>query len=73
MTSLATTNYIYDLNLKEKSVIVIGNESQGVSDEILEIADVKTKIPMIGRSESLNAGVAASILAYEVVRQNFKN
>ena len=40
---------------------------------IEEIADVKTKIPMIGRSESLNAGVAASILAYEVVRQNFKN
>ena len=73
VTSLVATNYMYDLNLKEKSVIVIGNESQGVSDEILKIADVKTKIPMIGRSESLNAGVAASILAYEVVRQNLKN
>lgn len=73
VTSLMAQNYIYDLNLKEKVIIVIGNESQGVSEEILKIADVKTKIPMIGKSESLNAGVAASILAYEVVRQNFKN
>lgn len=69
VTSLQTDKYIYDLNLKEKSVIIIGNESKGVSDEVMQLADVKTKIPMIGKTESLNAGVAASIIAYEIVRQ----
>ena len=69
-TSLQTDKSIYDLNFKEKSVIVIGNESKGVSNDVMQIADVKTKIPMLGRTESLNAGVAASIIAYEVVRQS---
>ena len=69
VTSLQTDKSIYDLNFNEKYVIIIGNESKGVSDEVMQIADTKTKIPMIGRTESLNAGVAASIIAYEVVRQ----
>lgn len=71
VTSLQADDYIYSLPLKEKCVVVIGNESKGVSDEIINIADIKTKIPMLGRTESLNAGVAASIIAYEAVRQNF--
>ena len=37
----------------------------------MELADIKTKIPMLGRTESLNAAVAARIIAYEAVRQNF--
>ena len=69
VTYLQTDKSIYDLNFNEKYVIIIGNESKGVSDEVMQIADTKTKIPMIGRTESLNAGVAASIIAYEVVRQ----
>lgn len=69
VTSLQTEKYIYDLNLMEKCIIVIGNESKGVSNDIMQIADIKTKIPMIGKTESLNAGVAASIIAYEVLRQ----
>lgn len=52
----------------QKYVIVIGNESKGVSNEIQALADVKVKIPMLGRTESLNASVAASIMAYEYVR-----
>ena len=71
-TSLQTNKSIYDINFKEKCVIVIGNESKGVSNDVIDIADSKTKIPMIGKTESLNAGVAASIIAYEVVRQNIK-
>lgn len=69
VTSLDTNKNLYDLNFNEKYIIVIGNESKGVSDEIMQIADIKTKIPMIGRTESLNAGVAASIIAYEALRQ----
>lgn len=56
------------VDYSQNCVIVIGNESNGVSKEIQELADVKVKIPMFGRTESLNAGVAASILAYETIR-----
>lgn len=71
ITSLETTKFYYDLNFEEKLVIVIGNESKGVSKEIQELADVKVKIPMIGKTESLNAAVATSIIAYEGVRRKF--
>ena len=51
-----------------KKVIVIGNESKGVSKEIQELADQKVKIPMLGKTESLNASVATAIIVYEYVR-----
>ena len=51
-----------------KKVIVIGNEANGVSQEVQEIADNKVKIPMLGKTESLNASVAAGIMIYEYVR-----
>ena len=68
VTSLSTDKNHYDINFDEKTIIVIGNEAKGVSQEIMEIADVKVKIPMLGKSESLNAAVATGILAYEYVR-----
>ncbi|MBO5179760.1 MAG: RNA methyltransferase [Clostridia bacterium] len=68
VTSLATNKNHYDINFDEKTIIVIGNEAKGVSEEIMEIADVKVKIPMLGKSESLNAAMATGILAYEYVR-----
>ena len=71
ITSLDTNEYYYDLNFEEKLVIVIGNESKGVSKEIQDLADIKIKIPMIGKTESLNAAVATSIIAYEGVRRKF--
>ena len=66
-TSLDTNNSVYDIKYNKK-VIVIGNESKGVSKEIQDLADLKVKIPMLGKTESLNASVAASILIYEYVR-----
>ena len=69
VTSLQTDNSIYDIEFKKK-IIVIGNEANGVSNEIQNIADEKAKIPMLGRTESLNASVAAGIVMYEYVRQN---
>lgn len=67
-TSLATNNSIYDIDYNKK-VIVIGNEANGVSKEVLELADQKVKIPMLGKTESLNAAVATGIITYEYVRQ----
>lgn len=68
VTSLQTENSIYDIDFSKK-IIVIGNEANGVSKEIQDLADEKAKIPMLGRTESLNASVAAGIVMYEYVRQ----
>ena len=67
-TSLQTNESIYDLNYKNK-VIVIGNEANGVSQEILELASKKVKIPMLGKTESLNVAVATGVILYEYVRR----
>ena len=68
VTSLQTKNSIYDIDFYKK-IIVIGNEGNGVSKEIQDMADEKAKIPMLGRTESLNASVAAGVVMYEYVRQ----
>ena len=52
VTSLQTKNSIYDIDFYKK-IIVIGNEANGVSKEIQDMADEKAKIPMLGRTESL--------------------
>lgn len=68
VTSLDAKETIYDVNYS-KSVIVIGNEGNGVSKEIQNIATNKVIIPMLGKTESLNASVATGIIIYEYVRQ----
>lgn len=67
-SSLQTQNTIYDIHYNKK-VIIIGNEANGVSEEIQKLADEKIKIPMLGKTESLNASVATGIILYEYVRQ----
>jgi len=67
-TSLQTDKTIYDIDYKKK-VIIIGNEANGVSNEVLELANKKVKIPMLGKTESLNAAVATGIILYEYVRR----
>ena len=68
VTSLDTNDSVYDVNYMKK-VIVIGNEANGVKKEIQEMADEKIKIPMLGKTESLNAAVSTGIMLYEYVRQ----
>ena len=68
VSSLQTNNSVYDIDYKKK-LIVIGNEANGVKKEIQEMADEKIKIPMLGKTESLNASVATGIILYEYVRQ----
>ncbi len=67
-TSLDTDKSVYDIKYNKK-VIIIGNEAKGVSKEIQDLADQRVKIPMLGKTESLNASVAASIMIYEYVRE----
>lgn len=68
-SSLDTDKNFYDIDLKGKIIISVGNEGNGISPEVYDICDLKIKIPMPGGAESLNAAVAASIMMYEVVRQ----
>ena len=60
---------MYKLNLKGPIGIVIGNEGSGVSRLVKENCDMIASIPMKGDIDSLNASVAAGVLAFEVVRQ----
>ena len=63
---------MYNLNLTGPMGVVIGNEVEGVSRLVKEKCDFVAAIPMKGDIDSLNASVAAGILAYEVVRQRMK-
>ncbi len=60
---------MYGLNLKGPIGLVIGNEGGGVSRLVREKCDMTAAIPMNGNIDSLNASVAAGVLAYEIVRQ----
>lgn len=61
---------MYKVDLKGAIGLVIGNEGDGVSRLVREKCDFRASIPMKGKIDSLNASVAAGVLAYEIVRQN---
>ncbi len=63
---------MYRLNLKGPIGLVIGNEGSGVSRLVKEKCDMTAAIPMKGDIDSLNASVAAGVLAYEIVRQRLQ-
>lgn len=60
---------MYQVNLKGSIGLVIGNEGEGVSKLVREHCDMTASVPMKGEIDSLNASVAAGVLAYEIVRQ----
>ena len=60
---------MYRVNLKGPIGLVIGNEGEGVGRLVKETCDMTAAIPMRGDIDSLNASVAAGVLAYEIVRQ----
>jgi len=59
----------WEMNLREPLALVIGGEADGASEQARGLANGKISIPMSAQTESLNAGVAGSILMFEVVRQ----
>lgn len=63
---------MYRMNLTGPIGIVIGNEGEGVSRLVREKCDMTASIPMKGDIDSLNASVAAGVLAYEIVRQRMQ-
>ena len=61
----------FDSDLRRKTVIVMGNEANGISETVREMCDFKIKVPMTGGAESLNVAVCCAMLLYEKLRQNY--
>lgn len=70
VTSLDTDKDFFEEDLRGKVILTVGNEGNGVSEEVLALADTKVKIPMPGNAESLNVAIATSVIMYEKVRQD---
>lgn len=68
-TSLQSKVSYLDINYSRPTAFLIGRESSGLPDELLEMADEKVFIPMRAGVESLNAAISAGILIYEALRQ----
>ena len=60
---------IYDADLRQPTVIVMGAEDTGISKEVLKLCNEQVAIPLIGSIESLNVSAAAAVMLFEVVRQ----
>lgn len=67
-TSLETSLSYKDVDYNTKIALVIGNEGKGMSNIVGKACDYVVKIPMYGKTNSLNASVAAGIMIYEVIR-----
>jgi TrmH family RNA methyltransferase len=59
----------WETDLQQPLALIVGSEAEGASDEARNLATQKISIPMAGNVESLNAGVAGSVLMFEVMRQ----
>jgi RNA methyltransferase, TrmH family len=66
------TRLVTEADLTGPTVLAVGAEHAGLSPDWLERADVRVRIPMLGRADSLNVSASAAILAYEAVRQRLQ-
>ena len=62
----------YDVDFTQPCAIVMGNEETGISKEVLHHSDEKIKLPMEGKTQSLNVSVACGAILYEATRQRLK-
>lgn len=58
-----------EVNLREPTAIAVGTEDKGLTDFWMSAADLRVKIPMLGKVNSLNVSIATALIAYEAVRQ----
>ena len=63
------TKLVYDVSFAEPCAIVMGNEETGISKEVLHHSDEKIKLPIEGKTQSLNVSVACGAVLYEALRQ----
>jgi 23S rRNA (guanosine2251-2'-O)-methyltransferase len=60
---------LYSISLAEPTAIVVGAEDEGISPELLRLADAQAHIPLCGSIASLNVSAAAAVVMFEAVRQ----
>src|SRR5699024_10612671 len=65
-STLEKATYYDELDVPKKVALILGNEGAGIRQVLLEQADTCVKIPIYGKAESLNVGIAASILMYYI-------
>ena len=65
--------YHFEHNYNDKLILMIGNEANGLEQNLLEFATSKIKIPLAGEIESVNAAVAASVISFEILSQQLQN
>jgi TrmH family RNA methyltransferase len=63
----------WETDLRQPVALIVGGEAEGASEEAHKLAGQQISIPMAGNVESLNAGVAGSVLMFEVMRQRHSN
>lgn len=63
----------WEVDFTQPTIILVGNEAGGLSQELITIADERVRIPQVAEVESLNAAIATSLLLYEVQRQRQNN
>ena len=63
---LKTDNYFNKVDYSERCALVVGNEANGICDFWIDNSDVLVKIPMYGKAESLNVGISAALLMYQI-------
>lgn len=72
-TSARTDIAYTDVDFTKPSMIIVGNEHIGISDMVREMSDAVVKIPMLGKINSLNISVAASVMLYEATKQRMQS
>jgi 23S rRNA (guanosine2251-2'-O)-methyltransferase len=60
---------LYEVNLRGSVAVILGSEENGITSDLLNLSDVRARIPMKGHISSLNVGVAAGVILYEKIRQ----
>ncbi|CDT31666.1 spoU rRNA Methylase family protein [Clostridioides difficile P31] len=63
---LNTENFYDKIDYGSKVALVIGNEANGINEELVSKSDILVKIPIYGKAESLNAAISSAILMYEI-------
>lgn len=63
---------LYEVNLRGSIAIIMGSEEDGITSDLLNLSDIKTRIPMRGEISSLNVGVSAGMVLYEKLRQEMR-
>ena len=58
---------IQDIKPTKEAIIIIGNEANGISEEVENLSSRKVTIPRVGKAESLNAGIAAAIICHKFI------